>query len=878
MDQHDPKVRRVVWLPLVFAFTSLMTVAVIGFTYIVQPNWQSLVVLISSLVVLGLDLFCFFLFRRGRVTQGAWLILVTAWWNLALSGAFYQGMGVILSISIIFLTLLVMTQAFEGRERVWAILIAAVLAYAVFGFDQLTTRTLVVGELTGFSIPWRVTTFPTQLTYPIMGSMLLAAAVVLAIQFRNFTLTGKLITSFLGITVVVAVLLAAMMLVVSQGRLRELISHQLEFSAASQGVIIGDDLYKQIAMLKSLPLDQAFVKAIEDSNASYTGSEAEIGQQIQKLDEEWIAAADIYEPLIWDRLNRPVSRDLRGFRILFPDHAEVFITDRYGAIVATTSRTSDYNQADEGWWQSAYKDGAGDTYIGAPEYDESSQTYAVKMAIAVRNDDNQVVGVLRSTFNVRAIINIVNSAKIGETGEFDLVIPGETTTMFHQGKTELATSEVLAAMQSLEDKTYIEGNYQGEASLLSQGSVRTGSYNSEITNLDWRILVHQTAEEAYSPVQSQLQVSLMVIYLLVGVMAVVGYGVSLILSRPITHLTRVAEQVSAGDLTVRASVESADKEHPRDEIGVLAKTFNSMTGQLQELVGSLEQRVADRTQAIVTSTEVSRRLSTILDQQELVSQVVEQVQSAFNYYHAHIYLFDEAHENLVMVGGTGEAGRTMLARGHKIPAGRGLVGRAAHTQMPVLVANTRSEPNWLPNPLLPDTQAEVAIPIMAGDAVLGVLDVQHNVVGGLTQADVDLLQSIASQVAIAFQNARSFAEAQRQAEREAMFGTISQKIRQTTTVDEALQVTVRELGRVVGAPQTRVRLGLATQLQTPAEGGWRTPVEGGERTPDDGSGGTLAGGELTGGTLAGGELTGPTPANGGPAGQRGRSPKASLPF
>jgi GAF domain-containing protein len=79
-------------------------------------------------------------------------------------------------------------------------------------------------------------------------------------------------------------------------------------------------------------------------------------------------------------------------------------------------------------------------------------------------------------------------------------------------------------------------------------------------------------------------------------------------------------------------------------------------------------------------------------------------------------------------------------------------------------------------------------------------------VGGLAQEDVDLLRSIASQVAIALQTARSFVETQRRAEREALIGTIGQKIRQTTSVDEALQVAVRELGRAVGAPQTRVRL------------------------------------------------------------------------
>jgi putative methionine-R-sulfoxide reductase with GAF domain len=230
------------------------------------------------------------------------------------------------------------------------------------------------------------------------------------------------------------------------------------------------------------------------------------------------------------------------------------------------------------------------------------------------------------------------------------------------------------------------------------------------------------------------------------------------------------------------------------------------TSELNEVLSSMEQRVTHRTRALEASTEVSRRLSTILDPDQLVEEVVEQVQQALNYYHAHIYLWDDRHENLVMVGGTGEAGRTMLKNRHSIPAGRGLVGRAAETNQAVLVLETTADLNWLPNPLLPDTKSEVAVPIAVGDNVLGVLDVQHNITGGLKQDDADLLQAIASQVAIALQNAQAYEVTRRKAEQETIVNTLAQEIQRATRVEEVMQIIASGLGQSLNVKRAVVHI------------------------------------------------------------------------
>ena len=236
--------------------------------------------------------------------------------------------------------------------------------------------------------------------------------------------------------------------------------------------------------------------------------------------------------------------------------------------------------------------------------------------------------------------------------------------------------------------------------------------------------------------------------------------------------------------------------------------------ELEDIRISLEKRVADRTRDLEIVAEVGTATSTILDVKSLLQEVVNLTKERFNLYHSHIYLLDEAGENLVLASGAGEAGRQMVAEERSIPLNReqSLVARAAREQKGIIVNDVTQVPDFLPNPLLPDTRSELAVPMIVGGRVIGVFDVQSDLVGRFTDSDINIQTTLAAQVATSIQNVRSFEQSKIQADFETLVNTIGQKIQRTTTVEDTLQVAIRELGLALSA--TRVKANLQPNRQS----------------------------------------------------------------
>ena len=256
-----------------------------------------------------------------------------------------------------------------------------------------------------------------------------------------------------------------------------------------------------------------------------------------------------------------------------------------------------------------------------------------------------------------------------------------------------------------------------------------------------------------------------------------------------------------GMLGESSSVEDMEIRRPDGSsvlLQVLGAPVRDASGQVTSGVAILnditERKAAEttlkrRANELEAVAQVSTDVASILDPQELLQNVVNLTKDRFSLYHAHIYLLDDAKKNLVLSAGTGEVGAKMVAQGWAIPLDRqqSLVARSARQRQGMIVNNVQSDSNFLPNEMLPETASEMAVPILAGNELLGVLDVQSDQADHFTQQDITIQTTLASQIAVALQNSRLYYRTQRAlTEAEALYAG-SAVIANATNIEKILQ-------------------------------------------------------------------------------------------
>ncbi len=356
-------------------------------------------------------------------------------------------------------------------------------------------------------------------------------------------------------------------------------------------------------------------------------------------------------------------------------------------------------------------------------------------------------------------------AEIGDTGVV-YTIDGDDRIVLHS-ELDLALVGENDPLRDASQQPPVQALRQGRLNELVIFMDATGTlwwaYVTEMRPLRQHVIVQQQEAVIAQNMQSFLVFSWVVIGVGGAVLLVLGFLTIRRAFSPIASLTETAQAITAGDLTRVAVIES------EDEIGALAQAFNAVTARLNNLIGSLEARVAERTQEVERRAEylaitggVSQAVASILDVGTLLDRVAHLISERFGFYHAGIFLLDDVREWAVLSAVSSEGGEHMLARGHRLRVGeQGIVGYVSGSGRARIALDVDEDVVWVKNPDLPETRSEMALPLTVGQEVIGVLDVQSQEAEAFRPEDIATLRILADQIAVAIRNAQLFEESQR---------------------------------------------------------------------------------------------------------------------
>ncbi len=454
-------------------------------------------------------------------------------------------------------------------------------------------------------------------------------------------------------------------------------------------------------------------------------------------------------------------------------------------------------------------------------YEPSGDIPAAFVATPVLNADNDVTMVIAVQVPIEGINAIMNESHgVGESGETYIIgqdflgrMDSRFIDAFGVNTTVLNPDfavDTIAVRSAIDGKSGqdIIPDFRGVNVLSVWKPYLIGEADEEHPQGQiWAVITEIEETEAFAPI-NQLANTLGLLVglaaLIIGAIAVFfGARFALNFVEPILTLTNTATRVAEGDFSLRFELDS------QDEIGTLTKTFNTMTAQLEETLGGLEERIASRTKDLETVANISTVTATIRSSEEMLTNMVQLTQRGFDLYHAHVFTFNPETDQLDIVACAynddeheGTHGTTSIPIGQQ----QSLVAIAARTRQPIIVNDVLNEPGWLPNAELPDTRSELAVPMLVGDELLGVLDVQSEKLNAFSEEDANIQMTLASQIATALQNIITYERAQKRAELEALVNVIGQRIQRSNSIEETLQIAIRELGTAIGAKRVNASL------------------------------------------------------------------------
>lgn len=747
--------RRAFWIALVMAvvfaiFAGTLYDTLIGAADIQTALANSLPFILSltAFVTAGLIL-------AGRVAVGAMIIQSVTFAATILSVTQAEGYGFPAAFIFLAVTLYIPLQTLKGRSASLSLWFGIAGTLAIIVLDTFWT---------GARLPAVAQDVLNAAILSIVLALILSLTTIR--EFPSYSIRTKLLILALGTGLVSILTVAIFAIITTQQALTR--ETRASLVSGARHIIAEIDTYIGY-------------------NTDTLSAEAQLPEVVEFLKASPVEQARTRADIL-ALFNTLVQRD--------PDHIDSYALLNSEGLNVVDTATNDIgiDKSNRDYFLQPRRTGR--PFVSPVRYPPTSQDLSFYIGVPVNDETGRFMGVLRIRFRASLLNEIVRRnngfAGSGSYGilmdEYNLILAHGTNpewishTPAHPGLalysrfqvenriSGINLEKIALGMPDFDAK--IRGITPSEPFFTSTdaawgGPVEVGVARSSKT-VFLKVAYVQPQDIALAAVDQQTRTTVVVTLVTGFLILLASFYVSRTITQPIVRLATVAEQIASGDLRARAEYSVPD------EVGALAQSFNRMTSQLRDTLGGLERRVAERTADLETArllserraqdlqsiSEISRAISLEQRLDILLPLITRLVSERFDFYHVGIFIVDEVKRFAHLQAANSEGGQRMLARGHRLEVGTGLVGAAVETAKPRIALDVGADAVFFNNPDLPATRSEMALPLNIRGRTIGVLDVQSTAPGAFTENDANTLSILADQVAIAIENARLFGQTQ----------------------------------------------------------------------------------------------------------------------
>jgi GAF domain-containing protein/HAMP domain-containing protein len=693
--------------------------------------WQTLIPPLAA----GLNIILCFVARRAvrleKHAAAGKIVLATMAMFFASIELAYSGTSITVAAAGFSAIILTGVLALPRKWRIWLVT-ASSFGFLILALDQLELYRRYFSARSPLLGTW----------IPGFGIALVAALLIhLGSALYRPTIRARLLIAFAAMVILLAAIVGAGAVLTAVPRIERQVTSQLE----------------SVATLKEAAIT-TWVDTLEIELSTVLAGSEQLRSAIL------LAGAGAPDTEEYKDSYRALHDHLRTTAALTGRFDEIALINLDGMVILSTDpKQEGKSHANEAYFAAGLRA----PYTHTPTYSPALATNMVMSVRPIKNQAGETVALLAGRAGMELPTTIMQERSgMGESGATFLVgvnhalltkpISGESGRLFgFSGETDRVYAYTQGVNAAIDDRRSGSGSYENIDGVQVIGVYRW------LPELQVALIAEQNEEEALRAVDTMVTLIVGLTAGLVLVAIVSSVLITNSIAKPIRSLSDTAQAIATGDRERVARVIR------QDEVGALATAFNSMTRQLRELIDSLEKRVSERTREVERRSayleaagEVAGAVSRILDPDELIRQVVNLIQERFGLYYVGLFLVNPDGEWADLRAGTGEAGRAMLQRGHRISIGKGMVGWSIAQGEARIALEAGEDSVQLRSAELPRTRSEAAIPLRSRGQILGALSVQDTRPNAFDQEGIALLQTMADQVAVALDNAQLFAQSE----------------------------------------------------------------------------------------------------------------------